>query len=42
MADIGSLVYFDIKQGDEDLGRIVVGLYGKVNAYMFYVYDDDL
>ncbi|CAO3647178.1 unnamed protein product [Mucor fragilis] len=22
-------VYFDIKQGDEDLGRIVVGLYGK-------------
>ncbi|KAK4511659.1 uncharacterized protein ATC70_012876 [Mucor velutinosus] len=22
-------VYFDIKQGDEDLGRIVMGLYGK-------------
>ncbi|ORY95268.1 cyclophilin B complexed with [d-ser8]-cyclosporin [Syncephalastrum racemosum] len=22
-------VYFDIKQGDEDLGRIVIGLYGK-------------
>lgn len=22
-------VYFDIKQGDENLGRIVVGLYGK-------------
>ncbi|KAL1926825.1 hypothetical protein VTP01DRAFT_5471 [Rhizomucor pusillus] len=22
-------VYFDIKQGDEELGRIVVGLYGK-------------
>lgn len=23
-------VYFDIKQGDEDLGRIVMGLYGEV------------
>ena len=22
-------VYFDIQQGDEDLGRIVLGLYGK-------------
>ncbi len=22
-------VYFDIKQGDQDLGRIVMGLYGK-------------
>jgi peptidyl-prolyl cis-trans isomerase B (cyclophilin B) len=22
-------VYFDIKQGDEDLGRVVMGLYGK-------------
>lgn len=22
-------VYFDIKQGDEELGRIVMGLYGK-------------
>lgn len=22
-------VYFDIKHGDEDLGRIVLGLYGK-------------
>jgi len=22
-------VYFDIKHGDEDLGRIVMGLYGK-------------
>lgn len=22
-------VYFDIKQGDENLGRIVIGLYGK-------------
>lgn len=23
------LVYFDIKQGDENLGRIVIGLYGE-------------
>jgi hypothetical protein len=23
-------VYFDIKQGDESLGRIVIGLYGGV------------
>lgn len=23
------IVYFDIKQGDENLGRIVIGLYGK-------------
>jgi hypothetical protein len=23
-------VYFDIKQGDKDLGRIVMGMYGKV------------
>ncbi|KAJ1936611.1 Peptidyl-prolyl cis-trans isomerase B, partial [Linderina pennispora] len=22
-------VYFDIKQGDEDLGRVVIGLFGK-------------
>lgn len=22
-------VYFDVKHGDEDLGRIVMGLYGK-------------
>ncbi|KAJ2517071.1 Peptidyl-prolyl cis-trans isomerase B, partial [Coemansia sp. RSA 2049] len=22
-------VYFDIKQGDKDLGRIVIGLFGK-------------
>ena len=22
-------VYFDIKHGDEDMGRIVMGLYGK-------------
>jgi len=22
-------VYFDIKHGDEDMGRIVLGLYGK-------------
>jgi peptidyl-prolyl cis-trans isomerase B (cyclophilin B) len=22
-------VYFDIKQGDKELGRIVIGLYGK-------------
>jgi len=22
-------VYFDMKHGDEDLGRIVIGLYGK-------------
>ena len=22
-------VYFDIKHGDEDLGRVVMGLYGK-------------
>lgn len=22
-------VYFDIQHGDEDLGRIVIGLYGK-------------
>jgi peptidyl-prolyl cis-trans isomerase B (cyclophilin B) len=22
-------VYFDITHGDEDLGRIVIGLYGK-------------
>lgn len=22
-------VYFDIKHGDEELGRIVIGLYGK-------------
>lgn len=28
-----SVVYFDIKHGDEDLGRIVIGLYGKVKWY---------
>ncbi|KAJ1673384.1 Peptidyl-prolyl cis-trans isomerase B [Spiromyces aspiralis] len=26
---ITSMVYFDIKQGDQDLGRIKMGLYGK-------------
>lgn len=26
---IKKIVYFDIKQGDESLGRIVLGLYGK-------------
>ncbi|KAG8818531.1 Peptidyl-prolyl cis-trans isomerase B [Serendipita sp. 400] len=28
---ITNKVYFDIKQGDENLGRIVMGLYGKVS-----------
>jgi hypothetical protein len=26
---ITTKVFFDIKHGDEDLGRIVIGLYGK-------------
>jgi len=27
---ITNKVFFDIKQGDKDLGRIVLGLYGEV------------
>jgi hypothetical protein len=26
---VGTQVYFDITHGDEELGRIVIGLYGK-------------
>ena len=28
-------VYFDIQHGDEDLGRIVIGLYGKTTPKVF-------
>ena len=29
LADYRQQVYFDLKHGDEDLGRVVIGLYGK-------------
>jgi hypothetical protein len=29
-------VYFDIQHGDEDMGRIVIGLYGKTTPKVLY------